>query len=210
MRLFVEGGIMIDFYTAKTPNGFKVHIMLEELGMKYQMHTVDLKANEQKTPEYLKLNPNGRIPTIIDREGEYGRAIPVWESGAILNYLGEKSHHFVGTNEFEKAQVMAWVMFQMSAIGPNFGNYHYAKNNSIPQMMNRFEVESKRILSVMNTQLAQNQYLAGSFYSIADIASIPWINAYLKSKPEWFETNQHIRRWAEMLMERPAIKKVLG
>lgn len=201
---------MFDFYTAKTPNGYKVWIMLEELGLKYETHMVDLKANQQKTPDYLKINPNGRIPTIVDREGDFGRQIPVWESGAILQYLGDKTHHFVGTNDFEKTQVNSWLMFQMSAIGPNFGNYYYAKNHNIPQMMNRFEVESKRIISVMNTQLARNEYLAGNFYSIADIASYPWIAAYLKSKPEWFETSQHVRRWAELIGQRPAVKKVMS
>ncbi|WP_413291472.1 glutathione S-transferase N-terminal domain-containing protein [Bdellovibrio sp. HCB337] len=201
---------MIDFYTARTPNGLKVHIMLEELGMKYELHMLDLKAMDQKQPDYLKINPNGRIPTIVDREGEYGRAIPVFESGAILNYLAEKSHHFIGSNGFEKAQTMGWLMFQMSGIGPNFGNYNYAKNNNIPQMLNRFEVESKRLLSVMNTQLAQNEYLAGGFYSIADIATYPWIAAYLKSKPEWFELNPHVRRWADLIGQRPAVKKVMN
>lgn len=201
---------MIDFYTAKTPNGFKVHIMLEELGMKYNLHMLDLKANQQKAPEYTKINPNGRIPAIVDLEGDFGRQIPVFESGAILNYLAEKTHHFQGTNEYEKAQVMGWLMFQMSGIGPNFGNYHYAKNNNIPQMLTRFELESKRLLGVMNTQLAQNQYLAGSFYSIADIATYPWIAAYLKSKPDWFETTPHVRRWADLVGQRPAVKKVMA
>jgi len=201
---------MFDFFTAKTPNGYKVWIMLEELGMKYELHILDLKANQQKEPAFLKINPNGRIPAIVDREGDFSRSIPVWESGAILQYLGEKTHHFVGVNDYEKAQVNSWLMFQMSAIGPNFGNYHYAKGNNIPQMMNRFEVESKRILSVMNTQLAQNEYLAGNFYSIADIASYPWISAYLTSKPEWFEINPHVRRWADLIGQRAAVKKVMA
>lgn len=201
---------MLDFYTAKTPNGSKVHIMLEELGMEYELHSVDLKTNQQKSPDFLKINPNGRIPALVDREGDFGRQIPVFESGAILFYLAEKSLHFLGSNEYEKAQVMSWLMFQMSGIGPNFGNYHYAKNHNIPQMMNRFELESKRLLTVMNTQLAQNQYLAGNFYSIADIATYPWIAIYLKSKPEWFEANSHVRRWAELISQRPAVKKAMS
>jgi GST-like protein len=201
---------MIDFYTTKTPNGSKVQIMLEELGMKYEYFNISLKDNEQKKPDFLKINPNGRIPAIVDRDGEFGREIPVFESGAILHYLAEKSHHFIGTNEFERAQVMSWLMFQMSGIGPNFGNYNYAKTNNIPMMLTRFELESKRLLDVMNTQLAQHEYLAGSFYSIADIATYPWIAEYIKSKPEWFEENPHVRRWAELIGRRPAVKKVTG
>jgi GST-like protein len=200
---------MIDFYTAKTPNGSKVHIMLEELGMKYEMHPLDLKNNEQKKPEYLKINPNGRIPAIIDREAEYSGQIPIFESGAILHYLAEKSHHFLGTNEFEKAQVMSWLMFQMSGVGPNFGNHYYAKSHNIPGMLTRFDLESRRILEVMNTQLAQNQYLAGNFYSIADIATYPWVAGTLKTNPEWYEAVPHVRRWAELIGQRPAVKLVL-
>jgi GST-like protein len=201
---------MIDFYTASTPNGQKVHIMLEELGMEYNLHTLNLKANEQKNPEFLKLNPNGKIPTIIDNDAPFGRKIPVFESGAILHYLAQKTHHFLGENEFDEAQTMAWLMFQMSGIGPIFGNYHYAKNNNIPLMATRFEVEANRVLGVMNQQLAENQYLAGSFYSIADMATYPWIAAYMKTKPEWFETTPNVRRWAETVGQRPAVKKVMS
>jgi GST-like protein len=200
---------MIDFYAAKTPNGLKVFIMLEELGTKYNLHLLDLKNNDQKKPEYLKINPNGKIPAIVDTEGDFGRAISIFESGAILSYLADKTHHFIGSTDFERTQVMSWLMFQMSAVGPNFGNYNYAKTNNIPQMMNRFELESKRILEVMNTQLAQNPYLAGSFYSIADIAAYPWIAAYMKSKPEWFEPTPHVRRWSHIIGDRPAVRKVM-
>lgn len=201
---------MIDFYTAKTPDASKVQIMLEELGMKYELHTVDLNVlDQQNQPEYLKINPNGLAPAIVDRDGEFGLGIPVFESGAILDYLAEKSHHFIGTNEYERAQVMSWLMFQMSGIGPNFGNYNYAKKNNIPQMMNRFGVESRRLLGVMNTQLSRNEYLAGSFYSIADIATYPWIESAIKSNPEWFEFAPQVLRWAGLIAQRPAVKKAL-
>jgi GST-like protein len=200
---------MIDFYTAKVPDGFKVQIMLEELGMAYEIHNVDMKSNEQQKLDFLKINPNGRIPAVVDRDGDFGHAIPIFESGAILNYLAEKSHHFLGSNEFEKAQVMAWLMFQMSEIGPNFSNYEYAKNNNIPQMLNRFDLEARRLIGVMDKQLAQNQYLAGSFYSIADIAAFPWVSDTLKTSPVWYETSPHVRRWVELIAQRPAVKKVL-
>lgn len=200
---------MIDFYTAPTPNGYKVQILLEELGMKYEVHTLDLRKNEQKKPEFLKINPNGRIPAIIDRDGEYGRPIPVFESGAILFYLAEKSHHFLGDSDHERAQVMSWLMFQMSGLGPHMGNYHYAKTHQIPQMMVRFEQESMRLVGVMNLQLSAQEYLAGGFYSIADIACYPWIASYLKSNPEWFEETPQVRRWAELIRQRPAVQKVV-
>lgn len=201
---------MIDFYTGNTPNGHKVHIMLEELGMPYTKRLLDLKNNEQKKPEFLKINPNGRIPAIVDLEGESGLEIPVFESGAILIYLAEKSSHFIGTNESQRAQVMSWLMFQMSGIGPAFGNYYYAKNNKIAGMVERFELESGRLIGVMEQRLSQTQYLAGEFYSIADIATYPWVAGFLKSKAEWFEKSPNIRRWAELIAERPAVMKVMN
>jgi GST-like protein len=201
---------MIDFYTANTPNGHKVHIMLEELGMPYNKRVLDLKANEQKKPEFLKVNPNGRIPAIVDLEGESGLQIPVFESGAILLYLAEKSHHFIGSNENERAQVLSWLMFQMSGIGPAFGNHYYAENNHIPGMAERFEKESARLLGVMDQRLSECEYLAGDFYSIADIATYPWLAGFMKSKPAWFEKTQHVRRWASLIADRPAVKKVMA
>lgn len=201
---------MIDFYTAATPNGQKVHILLEELGLPFTLHTLDLKANQQKSPDFLKINPNGRIPAIVDNEGFFGRKIPVFESGAILLYLAEKSHHFLGANEFDRVQTLSWLMFQMSGVGPIFGNYHYAKGHNIPPMATRFELEAQRVLGVMNTQLAQNEYLAGNFYSIADIATYPWMAAFLKSTPDWFEQTPHVRRWADVIRQRPAVRKVMS
>jgi GST-like protein len=201
---------MIDFYTADTPNGRKVHIMLEELGIPYSKRMLDLKSNEQKRPEFTKINPNGRIPAIVDLESESGLEVPVFESGAILLYLAEKSHHFLGSNEIERAQVYGWLMFQMSGIGPAFGNYYYAKNNNIPAMGERFEKESARLLSVMEQRLSESSFLAGDFYSIADIAMYPWIAAFLGSKSDWFESTPNVRKWAAAIAERPAVQKVMG
>jgi GST-like protein len=200
---------MIDFYTAKTPGGISVHILLEELGMRYQMHNLDLKNNDQKKADYLKISPGEEVPAIVDQEGEYGRQIPVFESGAILSYLAEKSHHFLGGNEFEKAQVMSWLMFHTSGLGPDFSNYAYAKDNNNPLMLKYFDLESKRLLAVVNTQLSKYQYLAGNFYSIADIAAYPWIAGTLKLKAEWYEVVPHVRRWADLVGQRPAARKVL-
>lgn len=199
---------MIEFYTMKSPDHFKVHILLEELGMKYRIHDLDLEDGARPEPEYLKISPHGGIPAIIDQEGEYSKQISVFESEAILNYLAEKSHHFLGTNEFEKAQVMSWLMFQASEVGLNLANYEYARDYNVPVMVKHFELKSRRLLGVMNAQLAENQYLAGSFYSIADIASYPWILETMKSKAEWCESTPHLRQWAGLIGQRPAVQKV--
>ncbi|MBC7370210.1 MAG: glutathione S-transferase N-terminal domain-containing protein [Bdellovibrionaceae bacterium] len=201
---------MIDFYSANTPNVQKVHIMLEELGLPYKLHPVDLKANQQKSPEFLAINPNGKVPAIVDNEGTYGRKISIFESGAILFYLAEKTRHFMGENDFDRAQVMSWVMFQMSGIGPIFGNFNYGKSNNIPPMATRFEVEGTRVMEVMNKQLAQNEYLAGNFYSIADIATYSWMVAGMRLNPGWFEKAPHVRRWMDLIAKRQAVKKAMG
>ncbi|HEY8272184.1 MAG TPA: glutathione binding-like protein [Pseudobdellovibrionaceae bacterium] len=190
---------MIDFYKMETPDGSKVHILLEELGMKYQLRSPEA--------DYLKISPYGGVSAIIDLEGEYSGQIPIFESEAILNYLAEKSHHFLGANEFEKAQVMSWLMFQASVVGPTFANYEYAKENAIPLMLKHFEEESKRLLGMMDARLAEKPYLAGDFYSIADIATYPWIAETLKSRAEWYEATPYLLQWAELMGRRPAVQK---
>lgn len=200
---------MIEFYTAQTPNGLKVALMLEETGLKFQTHTLNLKEGDQKKPEFLKVNPNGKIPSIVDKDGDFGRQIPVFESGAILNYLAEKSRKFGGTSAFEKAQVQSWLMFQMSGIGPAFGNHSYAVTNNIPMMATRFELESKRLIEVMNKHLADNAYFGGDSYSIADMAMYPWIVGKRKQRPDWFEGASSLQRWVQLVGSRPAVKKVV-
>lgn len=177
--------------------------------MRYQIHNLDLKNNDQKKTDYLKISPGGKVPAIIDQEGEYGRQIPVFGAGAILGYLAEKSHHFLGINEFEKSQVMSWLMFQASGLGPNFNNYEYARDNNNPLMLIHFELEVKRLLAIMNVQFSKYQYFAGNFYSIADIAAYPWIAGTQKAKAEWYEAVSHVRRWADLMGQRPAVRKVL-
>ena len=201
---------MIDFYTATTPNAQKVHIMLEELGLPYTLHILDLKKNQQKSPDFLSVNPNGKVPAIVDNQGSYGRKIKVFESGAILTYFAEKTKHFMGENEFDRAQVMSWLMFQMSAVGPSFGNYHYAVSHNIPAMATRFETEAQRLLEVLDRQLASHEYLAGNFFSIADIATYPWMRAGLQLKSEWFKNTPHIHRWIGLIASRPAVKKAMS
>ncbi|HIA55998.1 MAG TPA: glutathione S-transferase, partial [Candidatus Lambdaproteobacteria bacterium] len=165
---------MIDFYTAPTPNGFKVSIMLEELKLPYNVISVELEKKEQKKTEYLKLNPNGRIPTIVDRDNGY---FSVFESGAILIYLAEKSGQFMPADPKGRSIVLQWLMFQMGGVGPMQGQahvfYRYAPEK-IEYAIERYQKETMRLYSVLNTQLKDYEYLAGDL-SIADIATWPWV-----------------------------------
>ncbi|NUN06362.1 MAG: glutathione S-transferase N-terminal domain-containing protein [Bdellovibrio sp.] len=200
---------MIDFYTAATPNGRKVALMLTELGLEYKEHLIDLTANQQKEPGFLAMNPNGKIPVIVDHEGATKTAIS--ESAAILYYLAEKHGQFIGKTLQEKTVTMQWVMFQMSAIGPIFGNYYYGKNSLQPYnpgYIERFEKEANRLLGVMEIHLQKNDYLAGSNYSIADMCTYPWLIGFVKSNPEWFAGKPAVHRWVARIGERPAVKKI--
>ncbi|MFS4459987.1 glutathione S-transferase family protein [Bdellovibrio sp. HCB2-146] len=204
---------MIDFYTFATPNGKKVKIMLEELGVPYKEHTINLRNMEQKTPEFLAINPNGKIPAIVDNEGPFGKKTTVFESGAILYYLAEKYGKFIGSHLDSKAHTMQWVMFQMSGIGPNFGNLHYGLNSmevKNPAFIQRFEKESKRLLEVMETQLRKNTYLAGHEYTIADMATYPWMQGFRATREEWFTNLPSVRRWMDAVGSRPPVQKALA
>ncbi|AHI05946.1 glutathione S-transferase family protein [Bdellovibrio bacteriovorus W] len=204
---------MIDFYTAATPNGQKVSLMLHELGVEFKEHKVNLAANEQKTPEFLKMNPNGRIPVIVDHEGPFGKKQTVFESGAILYYLAEKYGRFFGNNLSEKAVAMEWVMFQMAGIGPMFGNLYYGKNSLKPfnpAYVARFHKESARLISVMEMRLRETTYLAGHAYTIADMTTYPWIRAMGGMSPELLNEAPAVRRWMAAIADRPAVKKALA
>lgn len=204
---------MIDFYTAATPNGHKVALMLHELGLEFREHKVNLAANEQKHPEFLKMNPNGRIPVIVDHEGPFGTKQTVFESGAILYYLAEKYGRFFGNNLSEKAVAMEWVMFQMAGIGPMFGNLYYGKHSLKPfnpAYVARFQKESARLISVMESRLREASYLAGHTYTIADMATYPWVRAMGGMAPELLNEAPAVRRWMNAIAERPAVKKALA
>ncbi|WP_133406324.1 glutathione S-transferase family protein [Parashewanella tropica] len=197
---------MIDLYTAATPNGFKISIALEEMGLDYQVHHLDLMANEQKQPEFLAINPNGRIPAIIDRDNDN---FTVFESGAILIYLAEKTGKFYPEDPKRRSQVLQWLMFQMGGVGPMMGQanvFHRYFPEKIPAAIERYQNEGRRLFEVMNTQLATNQYLAGDEYTIADIATWPWVRIH-----EWsgvqIEGLKHLQRWVDELAERPACQK---
>ncbi|WP_413578706.1 glutathione S-transferase family protein [Bdellovibrio sp. HCB290] len=203
---------MIDFYTAATPNGHKVAIMLEELGVPYLKHIIDLKSGEQKKPEFLAMNPNGRIPVIVDHTPKGD--LPVFESAAILYYLSEKYNgKFFGSNLQERTSAMQWMMFQMSGVGPNFGNLYYGKNSMNPQVpafVERFEKESRRIIGVLELALEKSEYLAGSHYTIADMTTYPWIAAKLQMAPEMFSEAPKVKQWAQKISERPAVQKAMA
>jgi GSH-dependent disulfide-bond oxidoreductase len=199
---------MIDLYTSETPNGWKISIALEELGLPYTVKALKLSKQEQKTPEYLRLNPNGRIPTIVDRDHD---DYVVFESGAILIYLAEKTGRLLPRDPKGRSRVIQWLMFQMSGVGPMMGQanvfYRYAPEK-IPYAIDRYQREVRRLLEVLNTRLADNEYLAGD-YSIADIAHFPWVRGY-----DWagvtIDGLDHLKRWLHVMGSRPAVQRGLA
>ena len=196
---------MIDLYTSNTPNGYKVSIMLEELKLPYNVIAVDLGKKEQKKAKYVKLNPNGRIPTIVDRENEN---FVVFESGAILIYLAEKTGQHLPEQPEKRSVVLQWLMFQMGGIGPMQGQahgfYRYAPEK-IEYAINRYQKETFRLYQALDDQLKENEYLADDF-SIADIATWPWVRRHQWAGVE-IEKLYNLRRWVENLENRPAFQK---
>jgi glutathione S-transferase len=196
---------MIDLYTAETPNGWKISITLEELALPYTVHALALSKNEQKEPWFLKINPNGRIPAIIDRDnGDF----PVFESGAIMVYLAEKAGRLLPQDVKGRSQVMQWLMFQMGGIGPMMGQanvfYRYAPEK-IPYAIERYQREVRRLLEVLNGRLADNEYLAGE-YSIADIANWSWVSGHAWSGVS-IDGLDHVQRWLATVGARPAVQR---
>jgi glutathione S-transferase len=196
---------MIDLYTAPTPNGWKASVTLEELEIPYEVHTINLLAGDQKKPEYLKLNPNGRIPTIVDRDaGDFA----VFESGAILIYLAEKTGRLLPADVKGRSRVIQWLMFQMGGIGPMMGQanvfFRYFPEKIQPAI-DRYQNESRRLFEVLNTQLAEAEWLAGD-YSIADIANWCWVRTYKWSGVS-IDGLDHLRRWLDRMKERPACQR---
>ena len=196
---------MIDLYTSGTPNGWKASVTLEELGLPYETHAIELGKQQQKEPWFLKINPNGRIPAIVDRdEGDFA----VFESGAIMVYLAEKSGRLMPTDVKRRSQVMQWLMFQMGGIGPMMGQanvfFRYWHEKYQPAI-DRYQNESRRLFEVLNSQLANSEYLAGD-YSIADIANYCWVRIYPWSGVS-VEGLDHLQRWLNAIGERPAVQR---
>jgi len=201
----------IHLYTASTMNGWKPVILLEELGVPYELTPIDFSKKEQKAPWYLKLNPTGRIPTIVDRGND---DFVVFESGAILWYLAEKYGRFLPDNPDERSRALQWLMFQMSGIGPMMGQAMYFQRIAEPQghrddfAIDRYVTESRRLLEVLDRQLEGREYLVGDDYTIADMAMYPWARAYFWAKVS-IEGFEHLDAWFSLLDQRPAIQRAL-
>ena len=196
---------MIDLYTAATPNGHKISIALEELGLAYTLHELSLSAGDQKQAWFLKVNPNGRIPAIVDRaEGDFA----VFESGAVLVYLAEKTGRLMPIDAKGRSQVMQWLMFQMGGIGPMMGQanvfYRYFPEK-IPAAIDRYQGECTRLFRVLDAHLKEHEYLAGD-YSIADIANWAWVRTHRWSGVA-IEGMPDLKRWIEVIRDRPAVQK---
>ena len=198
---------MIDLYTGATPNGRKASIMLEEVGLAYTLHALDLKKDEQKTPAFLAINPNGRIPAIVDHDAA-GGSVTVFESAAVLIYLAEKTGKLLAPSGKARYEALEWVMFQMSAVGPMFGQYfHFAlmAPEKLPYAIERYQKESMRILGVLEDRLASQPHLAGE-YSIADVCTYPWVSGVIDRLDET-KALLNVRAWLARVAARPAVEK---
>jgi GST-like protein len=199
---------MIDVYYWPTPNGHKVTIFLEETGTPYKIVPVNIGKGEQFAPEFLKFSPNNRMPAIIDHEGPGGKPISIFESGAILMYLAEKTGKLMPSETRAKYNVIEWLMFQMAGVGPMFGqrgHFMRAAPEKLPYAIERYTNESRRLLNVIDKRLSEVEYLAGA-YSIADIATYPWVVG-TRREPEQLESRPNFKRWLDAIGERPAVKK---
>jgi GSH-dependent disulfide-bond oxidoreductase len=197
---------MIQLYTWDTPNGKKVSIMLEEIGVRYDVHPVNLKQNDQMKPEYLAINPNNKIPAIIDTDGPGGKPFTLFESGAILMYLAEKSGKLLPRDMRKRYEVIQWLMFQMGGVGPMFGqaNYFFRLEEKVPYAIERFRKEALRLYNVLDKELGRREYLAGD-YSIADIATYPWVWRHDVHQVK-LEEFPNVKRWYDAISARPAVK----
>ena len=196
---------MIDLYTASTPNGWKASVTLEEMALDYQVHAIDLMKAEQKSAEFLKLCPNGRIPAIVDRNND---DFAVFETGAIMVYLAEQTGLFLPTDRKARSQVLQWLMFQMSGVGPMMGQanvFHRYFPEKIQPVIDRYQNEVKRLFTVLDTQLKDSEYLTQE-YSIADIANWCWVHTH-----EWsgvsLEGLPNLTRWVDQIALRPAVQR---
>ena len=200
---------MIEVYSWPTPNGHKIHIMLEECGLAYRAHPVDIGAGDQFKPELLAISPNNKIPAITDPEGPDGQPISLFESGAILLYLAGKTGRFLAADTRGKYEVLQWLMFQMGGIGPMLGQAHHFRiyaPEKIPYAIERYTNEAKRLYGVMNKRLAKSRYLGGPDYSIADIAVFPWLRSWKNQGIDW-DDHPHLKGWFDEIAARPAVKR---
>jgi GST-like protein len=200
---------MIELYTWGTPNGRKVSVMLEECGLPYNVHRIDIGKGDQFAPEYLEINPNGKIPSIVDPDGPDGKPIAMMESGAILVYLAGKTGRFLPASARGKYVVLQWLMFQMGHVGPIYGQVHHflrAAKVEVPYAIERYVKEKDRLYGVLDRRLGAARFLAGDEYTIADIATYPWVARY-----EWHKTDlatfPNVKRWFDAMSARPAVQR---
>ena len=208
----------IQLYSLPTPNGVKVSIMLEETGLPYEPHKVDFGSNDQMTPEFLSLNPNNKIPAIIDPDGPDGKPLPLWETGAILIYLADKTGKFMSKDLAKRYETIQWLMWQMGGVGPMFGQLGFfhkfaGKDYEDKRPRERYVAESKRLLNVLNKRLADRAWIMGDDYSIADIATFPWvrnlIGFYGAGELVGFGEFPNVARALEAFVARPAVVRGL-
>ena len=200
---------MIEVHTWATPNGHKVHIMLEECGLPYRVVPVDIGAGEQFAPEFLDISPNNKIPAIVDPDGPDGEPISLFESGAILLYLAGKTGRFMPASVRGKYEVLQWLMFQMGGVGPMLGQAHHFRMyapEKIPYAIDRYTNEARRLYGVMDGRLARSRYIAGDAYTIADIAIFPWLRSWKNQGIDWNDY-PHLRGWFDEIGARPAVQR---
>jgi GST-like protein len=207
---------VIQLYSLPTPNGVKVSIALEELGLAYEPHLIDIGKNESWTPEYLSLNPNGKIPAIIDPDGPGGKPIGLFESGAILVYLADKTGKLMPTDPAQRYEALQWIFFQMAAVGPMFGQLGFfhrfaGRDYEDKRPRDRYLAETKRLLGVLNDRLATREYMMGDAYGMVDIALLGWvrnlIGFYEAREITDFDSLKHVPAWLDRCLARPAVQR---
>ena len=200
---------MIEVYSWATPNGHKVHIMLEECGLPYRVHAVNIGAGDQFEPEFLSISPNNKIPAIVDPQGPDGAPISLFESGAILMYLAGKTGRFMPAGTRERYTMLEWLMFQMGSIGPMLGQAHHFRlyaPEKLPYAIDRYSNEARRIYGVIDKQLSTSRFIAGKTYSIADIAIFPWLRSW-ENQGITLADFPHLKAWFDTIAARPAVQR---
>lgn len=209
----------LQLYSFPTPNGQKITIALEEMGLAYELRRIDITKGEQFAPEFVKINPNSKIPALVDPQGDHGRPLALMESGAILVYLARKSELFWSPDLARQSEILQWLFFQVGGVGPMFGQFgHFFKYAGAkcdhPYPLERYRSESRRLLGVLDKRLAAHPYLAGDEYTIADMATMPWVHGlsafYKAQEILGLGEFNHVNAWVERLLARPQTRKGMG
>ncbi len=202
---------MIELYTWPTPNGHKIHIMLEECKLPYRVHAINIGTGDQFQPEFLNISPNNKIPALVDPHGPDGQPISIFESGAMLIYLAAKTGKFMPKSDRAKYEVLQWLMFQMGGVGPMLGQAHHFRiyaPEKIEYGINRYTNEAKRLYGVMDKRLQSSPWIGGKSYSIADIAIFPWLRSWQNQGIDWADY-PHLQAWFDKIAARPAVQKAV-